>query len=259
MIRGLYTAVSGMITQEAKQDVITSNLGNSTTVGFKQDNLAIRRFDDVLLENYDKVVGGKNVRNEIGTLSLGSRVDSVNTDFTQGMIQDTGKPTDFAIDGKGFFTVQRNDGINNGQYYTRDGHFHVNMKGILVNDAGDSVIGRNLATNQLEPINVGDGKLTSDVYGNISINDNKAYKLYTVDFNDYNSIKKIGDNLYQGNNAAENNAVVKQNSLEKSNVNVINEMTNMITTMRSFETNQKIVQSMDETLGKAVNEVGSVR
>jgi flagellar basal-body rod protein FlgF len=259
MIRGLYTAVSGMITQEAKQDVITSNLGNSTTVGFKQDNLAIRRFDDVLLENYDKVVGGKNVRNEIGTLSLGSRVDSVNTDFTQGMIQDTGKPTDFAIDGKGFFTVQRNDGINNGQYYTRDGHFHVNMRGILVNDSGDAVIGRNLATNQLEPINVGDGKLTSDVYGNISINDNKAYKLYTVDFNDYNSIKKIGDNLYQGNNAAENNAVVKQNSLEKSNVNVINEMTNMITTMRSFETNQKIVQSMDETLGKAVNEVGSVR
>lgn len=259
MIRGLYTAVSGMITQEAKQDVITSNLGNSTTVGFKQDNLAIRRFDDVLLENYDKVVGGKNVRNEIGTLSLGSRVDSVNTDFTQGMIQDTGKPTDFAIDGKGFFTVQRNDGINNGQYYTRDGHFHVNMRGILVNDSGDAVIGRNLATNQLEPINVGDGKLTSDVYGNISINDNKAYKLYTVDFNDYNSIKKIGDNLYQGNNAAENNAIVKQNSLEKSNVNVINEMTNMITTMRSFETNQKIVQSMDETLGKAVNEVGSVR
>lgn len=259
MIRGLYTAVSGMITQEAKQDVITSNLSNSTTVGFKQDNLAIRRFDDVLLENYDKVVGGKNVRNEIGTLSLGSRVDSVNTDFTQGMIQDTGKPTDFAIDGKGFFTVQRNDGINNGQYYTRDGHFHVNMRGILVNDSGDSVIGRNLATNQLEPINVGDGKLTSDVNGNISINDNKMYKLYTVDFNDYNSIKKMGDNLYQGNNAVENNAIVKQNSLEKSNVNVINEMTNMITTMRSFETNQKIIQSLDETLGKAVNEVGSVR
>lgn len=259
MIRGLYTAVSGMITQEAKQDVITSNLSNSNTVGFKQDNLAIRRFDDVLLENYDKVVGGKNVRNEIGTLSLGSRVDSVNTDFTQGMIQDTGKPTDFAIDGKGFFTVQRNDGINNGQYYTRDGHFHVNMRGILVNDSGDAVIGRNLATNQLEPINVGDGKLTSDVNGNISINDNKMYKLYTVDFNDYNSIKKIGDNLYQGNNAVENNAIIKQNSLEKSNVNVINEMTNMITTMRSFETNQKIIQSLDETLGKAVNEVGSVR
>lgn len=259
MIRGLYTAVSGMITQEAKQDVITSNLSNSTTVGFKQDNLAIRRFDDVLLENYDKVVGGKNVRNEIGTLSLGSEVDSVNTNFTQGMIQDTGKPTDFAIDGKGFFTVQRNDGINNGQYYTRDGHFHVNMRGILVNDSGDAVIGRNLATNQLEPINVGDGKLTSDVYGNISINDNKMYKLYTVDFNDYNSIKKMGDNLYQGNNAVENNAIVKQNSLEKSNVNVINEMTNMITTMRSFETNQKIIQSLDETLGKAVNEVGSVR
>lgn len=259
MIRGLYTAVSGMITQEAKQDVITNNLSNSTTVGFKQDNLAIRRFDDVLLENYDKVVGGKNVRNELGTLSLGSKVDSVNTDFTQGMVQDTGKPTDFAIDGKGFFTVQRNDGVNNGQYFTRDGHFHVNMRGILVNDTGDAVIGRNLTTNQLEPINVGNGKIASDIYGNISIDGNPMYKLYTVDFNDYNSIKKAGDNLYQGNNAVENNAIIKQNSLEKSNVNVINEMANMITTMRSFETNQKIIQSLDETLGKAVNEVGSVR
>ena len=260
MIRGLFSAVSGMITQEARQDVITSNLSNSTTVGFKQDNLAIRRFDDVLLENYDKVVGGKNVRNEIGALSLGSEVDSVNTNFTQGMIQDTGKAADFAIDGRGFFTVQRNDGVNNGQYYTRDGHFHVNMRGILVNDSGDMVIARNLQTNQLGPMNVGEGKMTSDVYGNISIDGNPMYKLYTVDFNDYNGMKKTGDNLYQGNNAVENNrVVVRQNSLEKSNVNVINEMTNMITTMRSFETNQKIVQSLDETLSKVVNEVGNVR
>lgn len=259
MIRGLYTAISGMITQEAKQEVVTNNLGNAATVGFKQDNLAIRRFDDVLLENYDKKVGDKNVRNELGTLSLGSEVDSVNTDFTQGMIQNTGKDTDFAIDGRGFFTVQRNDGVNNAQYYTRDGHFHVNIQGILVNDSGDTVLGRNLQTNQLGTINVGTGKLTCDANGNMSLNGNPSYKLYTADFNDYKSMKKVGDNLFQGDNAVPNNAVVIQSSLEKSNVNVINEMANMITTMRSFETNQKIIQSMDETLGKAVNDVGSVR
>lgn len=259
MIRSLYTAVSGMITQEAKQDEITNNLANANTVGFKSDNMSMKSFNNVLLQNYDKVSGGKNVKNVIGSISLGSQIDSVKTDFSQGMIDSTGKPTDFAIEGKGFFTVQRNDGISNGQYYTRDGHFHVNMSGILVNDSGDTVIARNIQTNQLGPINVGNSKLVSDVNGNISIDGNQMYKLYTVDFNDYKGLKKIGDNLYQGNNPTENNAVVKQNSLEKSNVNVINAMSDMITTMRTFETNQKMVQSLDETLGKAVNEVGSVK
>lgn len=259
MIRGLYTAVSGMITQEAKQDVITSNLANSATVGYKQDNLAIRRFDDVMLQNYDKVVGGKNVRNEIGTLSLGSKVDSVNTDFTQGMVQNTEKPTDFAIEGRGFFVVQRNDGISNGQYYTRDGHFHMNMNGTLVNDSGDIVLGTSLQTGQLGPINLQTEKFTCDVEGNISVNGAPMYKLYTADFNNYNNLKKVGDNLFQGDNVTRNNSVVRQKSLEKSNVNVVNEMTNMITTMRTFETNQKIIQSLDETLNKAVNEVGSAR
>lgn len=255
MIRGLYTAVSGMITQGAKQDVITNNMANANTVGFKVDNLAIRRFDDVLLENYDKVSGGKNVRNVIGSISNGSKLDSINTDFTQGMVQSTDKATDFAIDGKGFFAVQKDDG----QYYTRDGHFHVDMNGILVNDSGDRVMGRNLQTNQIGPINVGNGEIASDVNGNLSINGNRMYKLYTVDFNDYGTLKKTGENLYQGNNPTENNALVKQKSLEKSNVNIINSMSEMITTMRSFETNQKMVQSMDETLSKLVNDVGSVR
>ena len=81
MIRGLYTSISGMITQEARQDVITNNLANANTVGFKSDNLTVRRFNDVLIQNYDKVVGGKNVRNEIGSLSLGSKIDSVNTEL----------------------------------------------------------------------------------------------------------------------------------------------------------------------------------
>lgn len=259
MIRSLYTAVSGMITQEAKQDILTNNIANANTVGFKGDNMSIRSFNDVLLQNYDKVSGGKNVKNVIGSVNLGSKIDSVNTDFSQGMIESTGKPTDFAIENRGFFTVQRNDGVNNGQYYTRDGHFHVNRDGILVNDSGDIVVGRNLQTNALGPINVGNGKIATDVYGNISVDGNKMYKLYTVDFNDYKSLKKTGDNLYQGNNPTENNALIRQNSLEKSNINVINAMTDMITTMRSFETNQKMVQSIDETLGKLVNEVGSVR
>ncbi|MCC9293997.1 flagellar basal-body rod protein FlgG [Clostridium sp. MT-14] len=255
MIRSFYTAVSGMITQEAKQDVITNNLANVNTVGFKGDTLEVKPFNDVLLQNYDKVVAGRNVRNVIGGISLGSGIDSVNTGFTQGTIQSTGISTDFAIDGRGFFTVRRPDG---NEFYTRDGHFHVNINGILVDDSGNEVMARDAATGDIGAIDVGGGKMTSDPYGNISINGTPRYKIYTVDFNDYNTLTKVGDNLYTGTNPVEYNAVVRQNSLEKSNVNVVNAMSDLLTTMRSFETDQKAVQSIDETLDKLVNEVGKV-
>lgn len=265
MIRGLYTAVSGLITQEAKQQVITNNLANANTVGFKKDDLAIKKFDDVLIENYDKIQGGKNVRNIIGSMSYGSKIDETKTFFTQGMLQQTDKTTDFAVDGRGFFSVARTDLNGNSEtFYTRDGHFHVNLKGYLVNDNGDNVLGRNLNTGAVEPIYVGRAQILLDGDNNLLIDGNANYKFNMVDFEDYNggypSLKKVGDNLYSSENPIENGEItVKQNALEKSNVNVVNEMVNMMTVMRSFESNQKIIQSMDETLGKAVNEVGVVR
>lgn len=259
MIRALYTSISGMITQEAKQDVITNNLANANTTGFKSDNLTIKKFDDVLIQNYDKKIGNINVRNVIGSISNGSRIDEVNTDFAQGNFESTDSETDFALEGSGFFAVQRDTGIGNSTFYTRNGQFHVNMNGILVNDSGDSVLARDL-NNNTTTINAGNSKIVCDSSGNISLDGIPKYKLEVVDFADYNKLIKSGDNLYQGTNPIQNiNASVKQKSLERSNVNVINEMVNMMTTMRSFETNQKIVQSIDETLNKAVNEVGTVR
>lgn len=265
MIRGLYTAVSGLITQEAKQQVITNNLANVNTVGFKKDDLAIKKFDDVLLENYDKISGGKNVRNVIGGLSFGSKIDETKTFFTQGMLQATDKPTDFAVDGRGFFTVSKTDINGNSKtFYTRDGHFHVDLNGYLVNDSGYKVLGNNLKTGNIEPIYVGKAEFILDGNNNLLLDNTPAYKLNMIDFADsnqnYPSLKKAGDNLYEGENPVQSDdIVVKQKFLEKSNVNVINEMVNMMTVMRSFESNQKIIQSMDETLGKAVNEVGVVR
>lgn len=255
MIRGLYTAVSGMISLEAKQDTISSNLSNAATVGYKADNLAFKKFEDVLIQNHDKKLGGKNVPNTIGRLSMGNKIDAVDTLFTQGIIQDTGKATDFALEGRGFFTVQ-NNGRN---YYTRDGHFHIDTRGFLVNDSGYNVMGMNRNTGATEAINVGNRKMSTDVNGTIRLDGVPSYNLNISDFNNYNSLRKIGDNLFEGANAQRINGTVRQNAIEKSNVNITNEMINMLTTMRSFETNQKIVQSLDETLGKAVNEVGAVR
>ena len=260
MIRGLYTAVTGLITGEAKQSVVINNLANANTTGFKSENLSIKKFDDVLIQNYDKIVNGKNTRNTIGSLSMGSEIDDLNTYFTQGILQASDKATDFAIEGSGFFTVQRDNGIENKNYYTRSGDFHIDGKGYLVTGSGDKVLGKNNQTNEAEPIFVGDGKLQADKYGNITINDESLYKFNTVDFEDYKSLKKVGDNLFEGTNPIENPSIaVRQNALEKSNVNVTNEITNMMTIMRNFESNQKVIQAIDETLGKAVNEIGTVR
>ena len=260
MIRGLYTAVTGLITGEARQSVVTNNIANANTTGFKSENLSIKKFDDVLIQNYAKIVNGKNTRNTIGALSMGSKIDDLNTYFTQGVIQATEKATDFAIEGKGFFTVKRDNGIDNANYYTRSGDFHIDGQGYLVTDSGDKVLCKNRTTNQVEPLFVGDGKLQVDKSGNISVNGDNNYKLSTVDFTDYKSLKKIGDNLFQGANPLQNeNITVRQNALEKSNVNVTNEIVNMMTILRNFESNQKVIQAMDETLGKAVNEVGTVR
>ena len=83
MIRGLYTAVSGLVTQEAKQQVITNNMANANTTGYKSDNLAVKKFDDVLIQNYDKMSAGRNVRNIIGSLSNGSRIDETNRFYSR--------------------------------------------------------------------------------------------------------------------------------------------------------------------------------
>lgn len=260
MIRALYTAVTGLITGEAKQSIVTNNIANSNTNGYKAENLSIKSFNDVLIQNYDKTVNGKNIKTIIGSLSQGSQIDDVNTDFTQGVLQTTDKATDFAIEGKGFFTVQRDNGITTKNYYTRTGDFHVDGSGYLVTDSGDKVLGKNSTTNAIEPIFVGDGKIQADKYGNVSINGKSEYKFDLVDFKDYNTIKKVGDNLYDGANPIQNaKVVVRQGALEKSNVNVTNEMVNMMQIMRNFESNQKILQAIDETLGKAVNDVGTVR
>lgn len=259
MLRSINSAVSGMITLEGRQDTITNNLANMNTTGFKKDTVIAKDFGDVLIQNYSKIVDGRNQRTVLGKLSLGSKIDDVSTDFTQGNIQDTKNWTDFAIQGRGFFAVR--SAAQNSTMYTRDGHFLVNEQGYLTTDSGDEVLGQNLSTGNLEHIYVGNDKAQVDGQGNMIINGKNTYKLQTFDFANYNSLKKVGDNLYSGTGATPTTAStqIKQSALESSNINIINEMVNMMTVMRSFQTNQTVLQSIDETLNKTVNDLGSVR
>lgn len=256
MIRSLYTAVSGMISLEAKQDVISSNMANVNTNGYKEDELVTKSFKDVMIQNRDKISGGVNVPNQIGKLNLGSRIDGTTVKFTQGATQITDKVTDFAIQGRGFFTVRH----NNENYFTRDGHFRIDNSGYLVTDTGDSVLGTDLTTGATGPIYIGNASLAMDAGKNLTLDSVPKYKLLGADFNDYNkSLQKAGDNLYKGTNPTySNNLDVQNKTLEKSNVNLTSTMIDLMTTMRSFETNQKIVKMIDESIGKAATEVGKV-
>ena len=256
MIRSLYTSVSGLITLEKKQANINNNIANANTIGFKTDNLVTKSFDEVMIQNKDKVVGGRNVVQKLGTISLGSEIDTVSTSFTQGSLKYTDKKTDFAIEGRGFFVVQR----ENEAVYTRDGNFKIGNDGYLMTTSGDRVLGINKNTGNLETIFVGADEMVLDNNNNLFIGNTATHTLATADFEDYNALEKIGDNYYRDENPILNAAVnVTQGALESSNVNIANEMINMMTTMRNFETNQKMVQIIDETLGKAANEIGTVR
>ncbi|WP_066892603.1 flagellar hook-basal body complex protein [Clostridium nigeriense] len=260
MIRSLYTAVSGLITLENRQDTITNNMTNANTTGFKGDNLSIKSFDEVMIQNKDKVVNGRNVTQKLGSLSLGAKIDTVDTAFTQGVLKSTNKSTDFAIEGRGYFAIEKQTNNGSEVLYTRDGSFKVGNNGYLMTSSGDRVLGVNKNTGALEPIFVGGDNIVLDKSNNIFLGNRATHTLATADFVDYNSLEKVGDNYYRGENPIFNAEVyVTQGALEGSNVNITNEMVNMITTMRSFETNQKIVQTLDETLGKAANEIGAVK
>lgn len=257
MIRGIYTAVSGMITEEKRQEIITNNMANVSTSGFKEDKLNVKSFDEVLLQNYDNIINGKGNRTQIGGLSYGSEIDGTSTNFNQGILQNTDKKLDFAIEGNGLFKVVNENGT---EYYRRSGNFSLDDNGYLIDENKNYVIGKKLDSGLDEKIKLSSDDITCDINGTIKDNGKDTFRLNTYEFNDMSKVIKNGNNLYLGTGAIENSdSKIKQGAIEGSNVNIIDAMVDMMATMRAYEANQKVISSIDETLGKTVNEVGSVR
>ena len=251
MLRGLYTASSGMITQTKIMDVLANNLANVNTVGYKRDVVVTSPFPNFEVTRH----GGDNTppNGKIGTMDYGVVVDTFHTNFEEGAFSQTNGKLDFAIDGNGFFVVN----TPNGQRYTRDGSFTLSKDGYLVTQEGYIVEGEN------GPIQLSQGDISVDEMGNIINNGQLVDRLRIVDFDNYDGLRKEGNNLFFIDNSANVQVIpatgkIKQGFLEQSNVNSVKEMVNMISVMRNYESNQKVVIAFDETLGKAVNEVGKV-
>jgi flagellar basal-body rod protein FlgF len=226
MDRGLYIAASGMLAEQIRQDQIANDLANASTPGYKADRTSQRTFGDLLLAN--SATGAS-----VGPQSTAVQVDKIVTDFTAKPARETGEPLDFAISGDGFFAVQTAQGTR----YTRNGQFSLDPQGRLVTAAGDAVLDANG-----NPITAADGKVDPRRIGVVNLT----------------NPRKEGDSLLTGTAAGAATGTVRSGALESSGADPARSMVDMIASMRAFEAGQKVIQTIDETLGKAVSQVGSV-
>lgn len=255
MIRGLYTAASGMITKQAQQETLSNNIANLNTAGFKKDKIIMKSFDEMLIQNIDGNSKANSKRRLVGSMEFGVGVDENKTYFTPGVIEETGRSLDFAIDGEGFFTLEDADG---NEKYSRDGRFQIDREGYIVNSEGYRLLGEidGLKT----PIQINNGDINLNPDGSFAVGED-SIKFSITRFGDMSTLAKESANCYISKDQSgemDTDSKIRQKSLERSNVDMIETITEMISIMRSYESNQKVIQSMDETLGKTVNEVGKV-
>lgn len=258
-----------MIAENRREQMLTNNMNNANTPGYKSDQDKLRSFPEMLIER----LGGTAPAGNIGDMATGVYLQETIPDFSEGTVSETGKSTDVALDtarlpvnrqtgrqeGALFFTVQTDSGVR----YTRNGHFTLDAQGYLADSNGNRVLDANGRTIQLPSDN-----FKIDGNGIVTASGQNIARLGISYAANPNRLVKEGTNLFRlsGTNgtlpsAAGNPNIsyqVKQGFLEGSNVSVDETMTDMMSAYRSFEANQKVLQALDGSLDKAVNQVGRI-
>ncbi|MFT5082236.1 MAG: flagellar basal-body rod protein FlgG [Lentisphaeria bacterium] len=254
MHAALYVSKTGLSAQDMQLTTISNNLANASTVGFKRDRAV---FEDLLYQ-IKRQPGAQTTEDtqlpsglQLGT---GVRVVGTQKQFTAGSLQITSQALDVAIDGRGFLQIEQPDGTLS---YTRDGQLHLNGEGQLVNASGQLLDPNITIPDNAENVTIGtdgivnafiSGQPAAVVLGNIQL----------VDFVNPGGLQAIGGNLFV-ETAASGNPItgtpgqnglgeLKQGMLENSNVDIVEEMVNMITTQRAYEMNSKVVSTADQML-----------
>ncbi|TVQ76243.1 MAG: flagellar basal-body rod protein FlgG [Bradymonadales bacterium] len=253
MIKALFTAATGMEAQQTRISVISNNLANMTTTGFKQSRAV---FQDLLYQTVSEP--GAETANGVtqpSPFQIGSGVRVVSTPavFTQGVLEQTGRNLDIAIEGDGFLEVE----LPNGTGYTRSGALAVNQNGDLVTQNGFLIQPGVGNLNGVTGLTIGvDGVVSGIPEGQSDITNLGQIQIST--FSNPAGLKAIGRNLFmaseasgdaQAVNPGENNSgTLRQGFLEGSNVNVAEELINMVMAQRAFELNSKVIRTSDEIL-----------
>ncbi len=256
MIRSLWIAKTGLDAQQTQLDVISNNLANVSTAGFKRSRAV---FEDLLYQTLRQPGAQSSQQTQLPTgLQLGTGVKPVASEriFTQGNLQKTDNTLDIAVNGQGFFQVTQPDGSI---AYTRDGSFHLDAQGQLVSSSGYPLSPAITIPANAQTITVGrDGTVTVTQPGQPAPTQVGAIQL--ANFINAAGLQGQGENLYietaasgsPTTNAPGSNGigVLQQGYVETSNVNVVEELVNMIQTQRAYEINSKAVQTSDQMLQK---------
>lgn len=268
-LKGIYTAVSGAKAQTQKLDTIANNIANVDTPAFKRDKQVFREY----LTSYEKT--SDVIEAPRGPASIDSfypinggdksYVDSAgtSTNFSQGSLRNTGNPFDLALEGEGFFEVLTPQGVR----YTRNGTFTRNAEGLLVTKQGHPVLLRGVEgqPDQERVLSVGSENFAVGQGGEVMLGVDVVGELSVVSAENMDLFHKEGSSLYSTKETI--NAQVAptrrfrlhQGAIEKSNVNIVQEMTDMIKTTRLFESTQKAIQAYDQMNAKLVNDVPKLR
>ena len=284
MLKGLYTAYTGMVNEQHRMDVMTNNLANADTIGYKKEGSTSQAFDSVLaykikdlseagnlpkLISTPKAVDQNELNNEANPDYLENRVTRVGmnmgvkigenyVDYSEGPIKETGNTFDLAISDRGFFAVEyTNKAGETSVKYTRDGNFTMNLQGYLVTQDGDFVLdedGRRIRMDTALPVSIDRG-------GTITQEGDFVATIGLTDFEDYDYLERFGENYFEpvdGAEEIETESQIYSGYLELANISVVTEMVNMIAIQRHYESNQKVITTMDETLDIAVNRLGKL-
>lgn len=265
-MRELWVPLSGAIAQQRKVDTIANNVANSNTPGFKKDQLTFKEYMTTLQKGYDdidlpnKEWAPADFYRSYGAENAMVEVDANYTNFEQGQLSPTGNTLDIGLRGKGFFEVLTPNGIR----YSRRGIMSLNANGQLVNDSGFPILGK--STNANEPaenrvIQFPNGvkSISFTLQGDVYADNEKINALSINEFNDINALRKEGNSLFINNDQAnlkqEVATSVHQGFVEDSNVNAVEEMSELIKAHRHFESIQNVIKTYDQISQKGVNEI----
>jgi len=247
VIRGLYTSATGMLAAQTQSEVVGDNMSNMKTLGYKEQLASNISFPSMMIQR----MGGSQPYGpvQIGQLGTGVGVDRATLSNVQGVLQATDVKTDLALTTPGYFVVQ----TPAGERYTRNGQFQIDGEGTLTTVDGYALQG------EAGPIGPLSTEFSVSADGTVMDQGQRAGRLRLVDI-PADALKREGQSLYSTTQPVQVSAgaQVRQGAVEASNVDLSGQMIQMMTVMKAYEANQKIIQTQDEMLGKAVNEVGKI-
>jgi len=245
MYKGIYIALSGAVLKQKHMDLFAQNIANVNTNGYKKERISFR----------DYLIPADNASGVVEDGRTMTQLSEQVTDFSNGPILSTSNPLDLALlstsnpldlalSGDGFFALENNR-------YTRNGNFKISNDGYLATQGNIKILGDG------GPISIEGSRIEISSSGQVFADDISVGNIKVVDFEDRSKLKKMDEGLfYSEESGQELDANISQGYLESSNVEVIREMVQMVTSMREFESYQKMIHAFDEAASKTINEMG---